>query len=241
MSVKDKKKNEWVAQSCCDFNDSGRKSILRNHFSMEAAFRAFGKFVKDRGIYGNIWLKTRDGKILKDTRLLTIHSSIQIHQLKLVLKEILNLTGRLEMVRPGIGILHDIAWTLGDTNWHLTGIGNPNSLISCEEHSDAILTVDGASVICNAIRPNSIDKYSPSVIGFVCGRIVYDPGVYRYSDGSGEPPSEDFNEEFTTRSPREAAIYLLKTILDMELSQVAQSLDEAEMAKQMQQEAEEVF
>lgn len=179
--------------------------------------------------------KKNDGCILKDTRLLIINNGIQIHHLKLVLKEMMNLTQRLQIFRPDAGLLHDIAGTIGHHgNWHYN-----NRLISDNEHCDAMLTIEGASVICCGIRPKSIDKYAPSV-GFVCGRM-YDPGVYRYSDGSGEPPSEDFSEEFETKSPREAAIYLMKTILDIELSQVAQSLNEDEMVKQIKEDAKEVF
>jgi|TARA_Y100000034_G_scaffold135146_2_gene205895 hypothetical protein len=239
MSVKGKKKTEWVAQTFCDFNDSGRKSVLRNHFSMEAAFRAFKKFVKDRSIYGNIWLKTRDGKILKDTRILTVNSGMQITHLKSILHEMMNLTQRLQTFRMSAGLLHDIATEMANVCGR--SIGKKNRLIISEEHCDAMLTIEGVSVICCGIRPKSVDKYTPSVVGFVCGKIVYDPGVYRYSDGSGEPPSEDFNEEFTTTSHREAAIYLMRTVLDIELSQVVQSMDEAEMAKQIQHEAEQVF
>lgn len=145
-------------------------------------------------------------------------------KLRLVLKEIISLMKRMKNLKLSSGILHDVACEI--VNSRNRSIGNTNRIISCEEYTDAMLTIEGVSVICGINDE------------FVCGKIQYYPGVYRYPDGSGEPPSEDFIEEFTTKSPRNAAIYLIKTILEIELSQVAQSLDEDEVSKQ---EAKELF
>ena len=237
MSVKDKKKNDWVAQTFCDFNDAGRKSVLRNHYSLGAALRAFKGLVKITA-YGNMWLKTRDGNILKDTRPYNPTKEEQITNLRLVLREVLKLMGRVDF---SFSDVNHVAVVMNQSGGYEDQEGY-KELITSNEHSDATLTIDGATVMCCGIRLSSVvDKYTPGVLGFVCGKMIYHPGVYRYLDGSGEPPSAEFDEEFTTKRHREAAAYLLKTFFAMELSMAVESIDEEEVAKEMQHEAKEVF
>jgi hypothetical protein len=70
MSVKGKSRHEWVAQTITNFADPKRREVLRNHFSLEAAYRAWHDILK---IYGNypqgarVWQETRSGEILNDT------------------------------------------------------------------------------------------------------------------------------------------------------------------------------
>ena len=171
---------------------------------------------------------------MSDKEHLNLTTDEQVAQLRLVLREMLILSTRLTQFRPKVGLTMDISNEIAERG--------PKRLIHCDdEYSDAMLTIDGiSSIICCGITQKAITGDS-EVLGFVCGKIIYDPGVHRYPDGSGEPPSEDFVEEYSTRSPREAAVYLLKTIFDIELSQVAQSLDEDEMVKQMGEDAKEAF
>ena len=232
MSVKGKKRDDWVARSFCDYNN-GSRSELRRHFTVEAGQRAFKGFVKDVGaIWGHIWLEMRDGTILRDTRPLVLSNAEQVKQLKNVLKEMLTLMSRVSAFNVNVGINHDIASALV-----ALCTDGKNKTIVCDQHSDPMLTIGDAAVICCGIRQESNEE----VMGFVVGKNVYYPGIYRYPDGSGEPPSEDFSEEYSTRSPREAAVYLLKTIFDIELSMAAESIGEEEMTKEMAKDAEEAF
>jgi len=41
MSVKGKKKNEYVAVTYCDFGQEGRREPLVHHYSLAAAFRRY--------------------------------------------------------------------------------------------------------------------------------------------------------------------------------------------------------
>lgn len=68
MSVKGKRHDEWVARTLTNFGDPSRKEVLRHHFSIPAAARAWNDILK---IYGGdknrVWQETRDGKILNES------------------------------------------------------------------------------------------------------------------------------------------------------------------------------
>lgn len=71
MSVAGKKKHEFVAQTLCDFGDPTRREVIRDHFSLEAAFRAFDDLKKiygrkDLGRNERCWQETVDGEIIND-------------------------------------------------------------------------------------------------------------------------------------------------------------------------------
>ena len=72
MSVQGKKRNEWVALTLTDFGDPSRREVLRHHFSVEAAYRAWEPICKtytapwsnNRG--QRVWQETREGDIINE-------------------------------------------------------------------------------------------------------------------------------------------------------------------------------
>ena len=164
----------------------------------------------------------------KNHTTLILSNEEQVKQLKEVLKEMLVLMSRVNQFSMDVGLNLDIAIAIVS----LCTDGKNNTIV-CNQHCDPMLKIgDVASVICCG---------NGEEMEFVVGKIIYDPGVYRYPDGSGEPPSEEFNEEYSTRSPREAAVHLMKLIFDIELSMATESLGEEEMVKEMKEQGEEVF
>lgn len=67
MSVPGMSKDDWVAKTYCDFNSPSRKEVLRTHFSVGAAARAFSKILKIYAQYGRCWQETREGEIINDS------------------------------------------------------------------------------------------------------------------------------------------------------------------------------
>lgn len=69
MPVAGKTKDEWVAQTFCDFGQPGRKTALANHFSIEAAIRRFKHIHK---IYARddwtCWQEDRAGNVINGAR-----------------------------------------------------------------------------------------------------------------------------------------------------------------------------
>lgn len=68
MSVRGKKRDDWVALTLTDFGDPARREVLRHHFSVEAAYRAWVGILK---IYdapwrekARVWQETRDGQVI---------------------------------------------------------------------------------------------------------------------------------------------------------------------------------
>ena len=59
----------------------------------------------------------------------------------------------------------------------------------------------------------------------------YNPGVWRYSDGSGEPPSSELIEDHKTDSPSNAVTKILILNLELELNQMFEAMAEEEMTK----------
>lgn len=75
MSVRGKSKNDWVAVTLTDFGDKTRREILRHHYTVEAAYRAWQDLLK---IYGKpwkpgerprVWQEGVDGEILNESGL----------------------------------------------------------------------------------------------------------------------------------------------------------------------------
>jgi|694.fasta_scaffold79691_1 hypothetical protein len=66
MSVRGKKKSDWIARTLCDFGDNKRIDTIRTHFSEEAAFRAFKKINDIYGKEWRCWQEARDGRIIND-------------------------------------------------------------------------------------------------------------------------------------------------------------------------------
>jgi hypothetical protein len=68
MSVKGKRKDEWVARTLTNFGDPTRKEVLRNHFTERAAYRAWEDILKIYGREGDrVWQETRDGQTINDS------------------------------------------------------------------------------------------------------------------------------------------------------------------------------
>lgn len=66
MSVKGKKKSEWVAMTLCNFGDESRRETICKHFSEMAAVKAFDKINKIYGRDGRCWQEMKDGRIIND-------------------------------------------------------------------------------------------------------------------------------------------------------------------------------
>lgn len=71
MSVAGKKKSDWEVRTYCDFGTPPRKEVLRSHFSISAAIRAYREIEKIYGsnsLHGSsrVWQETREGKIIND-------------------------------------------------------------------------------------------------------------------------------------------------------------------------------
>lgn len=66
-------KEDFVAQTFCDFGDRTRKTEIRRHYDYSAAKKAFGEIanVYTRGFgrtdNNRVWQETRQGTILNDT------------------------------------------------------------------------------------------------------------------------------------------------------------------------------
>ena len=66
MSVAGKKKHEWVAQTFCDFGETGRRTVLTNHFSINAARTRWPAIVKIYTKEGwTCWQEDRAGNVLR--------------------------------------------------------------------------------------------------------------------------------------------------------------------------------
>jgi len=66
MSVLGKGLHEWEAQTICDFGDSCRKQVIRVHYSLGAAQRAYRKLLKLYGKEGRLWQETKHGTVIND-------------------------------------------------------------------------------------------------------------------------------------------------------------------------------
>jgi hypothetical protein len=71
MSVQGKKRDEWVALTLTDFGDPNRREVLRHHFSVEAAYRAWESICKtytapwsNRG--QRVWQEIKGGDIINE-------------------------------------------------------------------------------------------------------------------------------------------------------------------------------
>ncbi len=78
-------------------------------------------------------------------------------------------------------------------------------------------------------------------LGFSVGRIVHYPGVHRFADGSGEPPSDDIVDERTTTSAREAAKWAIEMVMQARLNDALQTISDREMAERFKADGEETF
>lgn len=68
MSVKGKRKDEWVAQTLTNFGDPNRKEVIRNHFTERAAHKAWEGILKIYKREGDrIWQETKEGQIINDS------------------------------------------------------------------------------------------------------------------------------------------------------------------------------
>jgi len=64
MSVKGKTSSDWEVRTLCDFNEPGRREVIRSHFSMMAAVKAFARINKIYGKFGRCWQEDREGRIV---------------------------------------------------------------------------------------------------------------------------------------------------------------------------------
>lgn len=66
MSVAGKKHDEWVALTVTDFGEPGRREIIRHHFSVEAAVRAWDSILK---VYSAPWATRAGSRVWQEDRL----------------------------------------------------------------------------------------------------------------------------------------------------------------------------
>ena len=71
MSVQGKKQDEWVAVTIVDFGEPGRREIIRHHYSIDAAYRAWHSLSKiwsqswvGNGQFSRVWQETREGEVI---------------------------------------------------------------------------------------------------------------------------------------------------------------------------------
>lgn len=76
MSVRGKSRHDWVALTLTDFGDPSRREVLRHHYTVEAAYRAWMGILKtytapylNRGKPSRVWQETSRGEILNDSGL----------------------------------------------------------------------------------------------------------------------------------------------------------------------------
>jgi hypothetical protein len=73
MSVQGKKKDDWVAVTLTDFGDPSRREVLRHHFSVEAAYRAWLGISKTYKMTwpgrqkSRVWQEIRSGDIINES------------------------------------------------------------------------------------------------------------------------------------------------------------------------------
>lgn len=100
-----------------------------------------------------------------------------------------------------------------------------------DENNDPCIVVEDIIYInCGCIEwENSTILGSETTYhkGFIVSRMAYYPGVYRYADGSGEPPSEELVDEKTHLSVRNAACDALNRAWSMIIDQAIEEREEA--------------
>lgn len=69
MSVAGKTKDEWIAQTFCDFGEPGRRTVLTQHFFLETAKRGFQRTKKIYSAHGwHCWQEDRAGNVINGER-----------------------------------------------------------------------------------------------------------------------------------------------------------------------------
>lgn len=82
MSLKGIKKNQFVAVTLCDFGDPERRTIIRTHFSRDAADRAFKRIARIyTGIHGwRCWQEDRFSRsVFNDTTIITSEQILAVN------------------------------------------------------------------------------------------------------------------------------------------------------------------
>lgn len=102
-----------------------------------------------------------------------------------------------------------------------------------DENNDPCIIIDNFIYInCGCIEdknPTILGDNTTYHKGFTVSRMVSYPGVYRYADGSGEPPSEELVDEKNHRSVRGAASDALNRAWSRILDQAFEEREEAYM------------
>ena len=86
----------------------------------------------------------------------------------------------------------------------------------------------GCSIMACGVKHKSI-LGDHEVEGFVGGHSVYCPGVRYYKDGSGEPPSEDYVENFESSYVETAAQKGIELALELLLSTALEVYAESQL------------
>ena len=106
-----------------------------------------------------------------------------------------------------------------------------------DEYCDPELRIGdmGCSILSCTVKQKTI-LGEKDVDGFIIGHIEVYPGVYRYADGSGEPPNEEFIEDIEVHRPVDAAVKGIKMALNLLLDSAAEAYTEEQMHKDFSEE-----
>jgi len=106
-----------------------------------------------------------------------------------------------------------------------------------DEYCDPELRIGdmGCSILSGPVKQKTI-LGEKDVDGFIVGHIEVYPGVYRYADGSGEPPSEEFIEDAEVHRPIDAAINGIRSAVNMLLGSAEEAYNEEQMYKDFSEE-----
>jgi len=84
-------------------------------------------------------------------------------------------------------------------------------------------------------NPTILGNTKTNAIHYELSKVVHDPGVYRYPDGSGQPPSDDVEplEVFSNinKAVKEAACLWMKN----HINNILESIDEEEFEKETEE------
>jgi len=104
--------------------------------------------------------------------------------------------------------------------------------IEVDETGDPSLSLDGGVYVQQLEGEATTICGKTPCVEFEVGTVSYDPGVHRYPDGSGQPPSTDLVPDGEPlRSPRDAARRAICLWLEHEVELALESLEMEDMAR----------
>ena len=106
---------------------------------------------------------------------------------------------------------------------------------------EGYLTLDrGWAELHELNTPIGLGNPHTRVITYTLGRVTHDPGVGYYRDGSGQPPSDDWDPIFMYASWQSACLALMKLVASDRLDRAASNDAENEWGEQENKALEEL-